>query len=197
MTLNELKKEFEALVFASGEPLPTERVCEILECKAKQVESAAEKLNEDYAQRDSALSLIKINDSWQLTTKPEFAVNIRKMLEIQRNTPLSQAAFEVLAVVAYNQPVTRAYIEQVRGVDCGYTINLLLERGLIENSGRLQAPGRPVLYKTTQNFLRTFGISSVEELPELPDIGRDNEDQLKIQSAIDIYLAKNGKGSSN
>ena len=193
MTLNELKKEFEALVFASGEPLPTERVCEILECKAKQVESAAEKLNEDYSQRDSALSLIKINDSWQLTTKPDFAVNIRKMLEIQRNTPLSQAAFEVLAVVAYNQPVTKSFVEQVRGVDCSGVISSLVEKNLIEEKGRLELPGRPLIYGTTDRFLRCFSLESLADLPPLPE--REGEGKQETNDNSDktqaVELDKN------
>ena len=169
MTQNEIKKEFEALLFASGDPLPTDRVCEILECKPKQVDAAAQKLNEDYEQRDSALSIIKINDSWQLTTKPEFAANIRKMLEIQRNTPLSQAAFEVLAVVAYNQPVTKSFVEQVRGVDCSGVMSSLVEKDLIEEKGRLELPGRPLIYGTTERFLRCFSLESLQQLPPLPE----------------------------
>jgi len=183
MTMNELKKEFEALVFASGEPLPTDRACEILECKAKQIEAAAEKLNEDYAQRDSALSLIKINDSWQLTTKPEFATNIRKMLEIQRNTPLSQAAFEVLAVVAYNQPVTKSFVEQVRGVDCTGVISSLVEKNLIEEKGRLELPGRPLIYGTTDRFLRCFSLESLADLPPLPE--REGENNKESIDTVD------------
>ena len=177
MTQNELKKEFEALLFASGDPLPTDRVCDILECKAKQVEDAAQKLIEDYEERDSALSLIKINDSWQLTTKPEFAVNIRKMLEIQRNTPLSQAAFEVLAVVAYNQPVTKSFVEQVRGVDCSGVMSSLVEKDLIEEKGRLELPGRPLIYGTTERFLRCFSLESLQNLPPLPEREGDNNQE--------------------
>ncbi len=193
MTQNEIKKEFEALVFASGEPLPTDRVCEILECKPKQVEKAAADLNEDYSLRDSALSLIRVNDSWQLTTRPEFAGNIRKMLEIQRNTPLSQAAFEVLAVVAYNQPVTKSFVEQVRGVDCSGVISSLVEKDLIEEKGRLELPGRPLIYGTTERFLRCFSLENLSKLPPLPerDDGADHSVDESDENNNDVNQTDN------
>ncbi len=166
---NELKKSFEALVFASGEPLPTERACAILECNEKQLNEVAKALSDELKDRDSALSLIKLNDSWQLTTQPQFASQIRQMLEIQRNTLLSQAAFEVLAVVAYNQPVTKSFVEQVRGVDCSGVISSLIEKNLIEERGRLELPGRPLIYGTTDRFLRCFSLESLADLPPLPE----------------------------
>ena len=121
----------------------------------------------------------------QLCSAPEYADYIRAALETRKPPKLSQAALEVLSVVAYFQPVTRAYIESVRGVDSSYTVSVLEERGLIEPCGHLDAPGRPTIFRTTPTFLRTFGLSSLQELPELPEEGEESEDQIKLQSSID------------
>ena len=110
-----------------------------------------------------------------MVSKKEFAPQIRTVMDLRRNTPLSQAALEVLAVVAYNQPVTKAFVEQVRGVDCSGVIGSLTTKGLVEEKGRLELPGRPLLYGTTENFLRCFNISSLDELPPLPENDEDKE----------------------
>jgi segregation and condensation protein B len=125
-----------------------------------------------------------------MCSAPEYADSIRLVLETRKPPQLSQPALEVLAVVAYFQPVTRAYIEQVRGVDCTYTVKMLLERGLIEDAGRLDVPGRPMMFKTTKVFLRTFGISSLAQLPELPEKEPDTDDQDKLQNAIAALMPK-------
>ncbi len=178
MSENSIKSSIEALIFASGEPVGIDRICEILGSTAEEVIKAVEELNGGFEKNDSALRIIKLNDSFQFITESRFAPEIRKMLEIQRNTPLSPAAFEVLAVVAYNQPVTRAFIEQVRGVDCSGVVSSLVEKGLIEERGRLELPGRPLIYGTTDSFLRCFGIESVDELPELPKKATEEQEKL-------------------
>ena len=122
--------------------------------------------------------MIRLENSYQLCSAPEFAEYVRKTLESRKPARLSQPALEVLAIIAYHQPVTRAYVDQVRGVDSSYTVGLLLERELIEEAGRLQVPGRPVLFRTTKNFLRTFGMSTLEELPELPESTQEGQQMM-------------------
>ncbi|MEE1186258.1 MAG: SMC-Scp complex subunit ScpB [Acutalibacteraceae bacterium] len=175
--MNNIKKTVEALLFASGEPLETDKICEIIECSSDDVEKAVNNINEDLKKIRSCLSVVKLDDCYQFVTHPDYAKPIRKMLEIQRNSPLSSAAFEVLAVVAYNQPVTKSFIEQVRGVDCSGVVSSLVDRGLIEEKGRLELPGRPLIYGTTKLFLRTFDIENLSQLPPLPQKQDDNEEQ--------------------
>jgi len=159
----------EAILFASGEPLETVRIAEALELDVEATETILESLSASLLERKSGLCLLKLSEKYQLCTRMEFADIIRSVLEVKRNTPLSAAAFEVLAVVAYNQPVTKAYIEQIRGVDCSGVVSTLCQKGLIEEKGRLELPGRPLLYGTTPEFLRCFCISSLSELPDLPE----------------------------
>lgn len=188
MNENTIKASVEALIFASGEPLETDRICEILGATAEEVVAAVAELNNGYEKNDGALRIIKLNDSYQFVTQSKHAQEIRKMLEIQRNTPLSPAAFEVLAVVAYNQPVTRAFIEQVRGVDCSGVVSSLVEKGLIEERGRLELPGRPLIYGTTDSFLRCFGIESLDDLPELPKKATEEQEQLTGEDDNQVEL---------
>ena len=188
MNENTIKASVEALIFASGEPLETDRICEILGVTAEEVVAAVAELNNGYEKSDGALRIIKLNDSYQFVTQSRHAQEIRNMLEIQRNTPLSPAAFEVLAVVAYNQPVTRAFIEQVRGVDCSGVVSSLVEKGLIEERGRLELPGRPLIYGTTDSFLRCFGIESLDDLPELPKKATEEQEQLTGEDDNQVEL---------
>ena len=138
-----------------------------------------------YSYERRGIRLLRLDASYQLCSAPEYADYVRKTLESRKPARLSQPALEVLAIIAYYQPVTRAYVDQVRGVDSSYTVGLLLERDLIEESGRLAVPGRPILYRTTKTFLRSFGLSSLEELPELPS-GTQEGDQmtLKLEEAV-------------
>ena len=158
----------EAVLFASGEPLDVEKTAKILLVDKETLEECLVALQEEYKSDDHGIELLNLNGKYQFATKEEYAVQIRDVLSIKKNTPLSTAAFEVLAIVAYNQPVTKAFIEQVRGVDCSGVISTLCQRNLIEEHGRLDLPGRPLLYCTTDNFLRCFEMSSLDELPELP-----------------------------
>lgn len=165
----------EAILFASGDPLELARIAEALDMDVETAVIELEKFELGLEKRKSGLCLLRLDDKYQLCTRAEYADKIRAILEIRRNTPLSSAALEVLAVVAYNQPITKSYIEQVRGVDCTGVISTLSQKGLIEECGRLDLPGRPLLYATTSDFLRCFCISSLSELPNLPDKDSDVE----------------------
>lgn len=169
MNIKKLKSTLEAVLFSVGEPIEIARLSDALETDELVIEQVLENLQAEYEERDSGLRLLKLEDKYQLCTAPEYADAIRKVLEVKSNTPLSQAAFEVLAVVAYNQPVTKSFIEQVRGVDCSASISSLMRRELIEEKGRLDLPGRPLVYGTTPNFLRCFSLSSLSDLPSLPE----------------------------
>ena len=173
----------EAILFAAGESVPVARLSLILGVGEEEVLAAAEELREKYEGEQRGMRILRLDDRLQMCSAPEFAPYISKVLEQRKPPMLSQPALETLAVVAYFQPVTRAYVEQVRGVDSSYTVSALCERGLIEECGRLEVPGRPAIFRTTDVFLRTMGISSLAELPPLPDM--TNGDGIeKLQSAI-------------
>ncbi len=179
-----LMSAIEAILFASGDPVPAARIALVLGAEVDDVESSAALLAEDYIQTGSGLRLLRLDDKLQLCSAPEQAQNVTRALEQRRPPRLSQAALEVLAVVAYFQPVTRAYIDQIRGVDSSYTVGMLTERGLIEPAGKLDVPGRPTAFRTSDTFLRTMNISSLDELPTLPDITAD-EGMIALQNKID------------
>ena len=164
-----LKAVLEAVLFASGEPLDIEKTAKTLLVDKESIENCLGEIKEEYDGENHGIELLNLAGKYQFATKEEFAPEIRAVLSMKKNTPLSSAAFEVLAIVAYNQPVTKAFVEQVRGVDCSGVIATLCQRNLIEEHGRLDLPGRPLLYCTTDNFLRCFEISSLDELPELPE----------------------------
>ena len=166
-------------------PSNVERLCLGLETDRPTLDAVAQRLMDQYSYERRGLRLLRLDASYQLCSAPEYADYVRKTLESRKPARLSQPALEVLAIIAYYQPVTRAYVDQVRGVDSSYTVGLLLERDLIEESGRLAVPGRPILYRTTKTFLRSFGLSSLEELPELPS-GTQEGDQmtLKLEEAV-------------
>lgn len=176
---------FESVLYAGGEPISIERLSQVFEITPEKVVKIMEKLEEKIKAEDSGLELLRLENTYQLATKAEFADYIKKAFDIKRRTPLSSAALEVLAVVAYNQPVTKSFIEQVRGVDCSGVVTTLVEKGLIEERGRLELPGKPLLYGTTKNFLRCFSISDLTELPPLPKTGEEVNDvgeQLEINA---------------
>ncbi len=157
-----------AVIFSSGEPISIRRLCETFDAEPEVITKAADLLAQSL--KDSALELLTLDNTYQLSTKKDYAEYVKKAFDIKRKTPLSQAAFEVLAVIAYNQPVTKSFIEQVRGVDCSGVVTTLIEKELVEERGRLELPGRPLLYGTTKNFLRCFNLSSLDDLPELPKV---------------------------
>ncbi len=169
MTNEEMRAAIEAILFASGEPLEIIRIAEALETDVETVRAYLFEIGASLDSRGSGICLLKLGDKYQLCSRTEYAPLIRAVLDLKKNIPLSNAALEVLAVVAYNQPVTKAYIEQVRGVDCSGVVNTLCQKGLLEERGRLELPGRPLLYGTTPNFLRCFCLTSLADLPELPE----------------------------
>lgn len=169
MITDNMPSAVEAILFAAGEPLEIERIAEAVEAEVIEIESALEALKATLDRRDSGICLVKMANKYQLCTRQKYADAVRAVLEIKKNSPLSNAAFEVLAVIAYNQPVTKAFIEQVRGVDCSGVIGTLIAKGLIEERGRLELPGRPLVYGTTPEFLKCFCVTSLDELPELPE----------------------------
>lgn len=164
---NETPAALEAILFACGSPVPFERLCEILCVDADGLRTAAAVLSDKYSDdRKSGITLITIENSYQLCTKAYVADYVKKALEMRKTPPLSKAALEVLAIVAYNQPVTRSFIEMVRGVDSSAIVASLCEKGLIAERGTLDAPGRPTIFGTTDAFLRCFGLESLSELPK-------------------------------
>ncbi len=162
----------ESILFASGDPFPVGRLASLLDVSEAEVLEAAKRLADFYAFEKRGLRLLRLEGSLQLCSAPENGEWVRRALDARKPPRLSPAALEVLAVIAYNQPATRLLVEQLRGVDSGYTVGLLVEKGLIEPCGRLDVPGRPVLYRTTAAFLRCFGLSSLEELPPLGGPGQ-------------------------
>lgn len=167
MPFEQKQNEIQAILFAAGEPLELKRLAQAVGLDSEQAAEELKRINEGYRAAALPFRLVRLDDSVQMCTEPEYAPLIRETLAIRRNAPLSQAAFEVLAIVAYNQPVTRAFVEQVRGVDSSGVMNALVEKGLIEEAGRMELPGRPICYQTTENFLRCFSLSSLEELPHI------------------------------
>ena len=155
-----IEAALEGILFASGEPVQIDRICTALDLDRPTAERILQKLMDYYAYERRGIRLLRMEDSWQLCSAPEYADDIRRALEQRKPPKLSQPALEVLAIVAYFQPVTRAYIDQVRGVDSAYTVTTLLERGLIEACGRLDAPGRPSLYRTSDRYWSTVGYLS-------------------------------------
>lgn len=181
MDINDLGAVLEGILFASGGAVAQSKIAESLELPEETVEAALEKLAGEYGFERRGMRIVRMEDSWQMTSSPEFAVEVRRALELRKPPPLSRAAMEVLAIIAYYQPVTRMYIEQIRGVDSSSTVGILAERGLVEDCGYMDVPGRPRLFRTTDAFLRTFGITT---LGDLPDIGEPDADMLKGQMRI-------------
>lgn len=177
MTNEQIRAACEAILFASGEPLEASRISEALELDIETVTAALWELSSSLDERGSGICLLRLGSKYQLCSRIEYAQQVRSVLDIKKNAPLSPAAFEVLAVVAYNQPVTKAYVEQIRGVDCSGVISTLCQKGLLEEKGRLDLPGRPLLYGTTPDFLRCFCLTSLADLPELPE-KNENPDEI-------------------
>lgn len=185
MKLSEYVPAFEAVLFACGEPVEIDRFCRVFELEAVDTIRVMELLSEKLNRENSGIRLVRLENLYQLCTREKYADEIRKFFDLRRKTPLSQAALEVLAVVAYNQPVTRSFIEQVRGVDCSGTVATLVEKGLLEERGRLELPGRPLLYGTTPVFLRCFGISDLSELPKPPHDTSQQPGELAQQLSLE------------
>ncbi|MBE7016745.1 MAG: SMC-Scp complex subunit ScpB [Ruminococcaceae bacterium] len=184
MEINEICSAVEAILFASGESVPVSRIAKVLGVNEAEIYAAADSLAAEYESALRGIRLLKLDTSLQLCSAKEYSQLVTMALETRKSPKLSPSSLEVLAIVAYYQPVTRAYVDQVRGVDSSYTLSVLVEKGLIEPCGKLDVPGRPTIYKTGEVFLRTMGISSVDELPALPDIASD-EGIIELQNKID------------
>ena len=182
--MDKVSSAVEAVLFAAGESVPLKRLSLVLGLEEEESSRTVDTLHELYESEGRGMRVLRLDDKVQMCSAPEHAGLISACLEQRKPPMLSQAALETLAVVAYFQPVTRAYVEQVRGVDSSYSVGMLTERGLIEECGRLEAPGRPAVFRTTDVFLRTMGISRLSELPVLPEVS-GGEGLEKIQSAID------------
>lgn len=170
MGFNKVRGIIEALVFASSEPVRLREIAGILGINEHTVRDLLNDLMNEYREKQRGIQITQVAGGYQFVTNPEYADFIKKMKKIPRYTPLSQAALETLAIIAYKQPVTRAEIEALRGVSVDSSINTLLERGLIEEKGRKDGPGRPILYATTGNFLKYFGLNDLSELPAIEDL---------------------------
>ncbi|MCI8808775.1 MAG: SMC-Scp complex subunit ScpB [Oscillibacter sp.] len=179
MVMKEIERAVEAILFASGEPVQVERICTALDVDRKAAEKVLQTLGDYYAYERRGIRLLHVEDTWQLCSAPDCADVVRKAFEIRKPAKLSQPAMEALTIIAYYQPTTRAFVDQIRGVDSSYTVSLLLQRKLIEECGKLQVPGRPRLYRTTKQFLRAFHLTSLDDLPDLPEL--NEEIQLRME----------------
>lgn len=172
----------EGILFAAGEPVKSAKLAAVLEVTVEEVEEAAKLLSHEYETSLRGVKLIEIDGGYQICSRPEYYVYIQEILGEQRRQALSNAAMEALAIIAYKQPITRGQVEYIRGVNSDGAINRLVERNLIEEAGRLDAPGRPILYKTSQNFLRCFGLKNPGDLPEIDLSGVNPEyEQMEIE----------------
>lgn len=167
MERTELERVIEAILFAAGEPVETDRIALAAECDPDEVDAAAKSLMDRLSYDRRGLRVIKLEKAYQMCSSVEMSSYITKALETRKPPKLSASQLETLTIVAYYQPATKAYIEQIRGVDSSYSVGALLNKRLIEECGRMNVPGRPILYRTTPDFLRTFGLSSLDELPEI------------------------------
>lgn len=190
----DLRSALEAVLFAAGDPVPAARLSLVLAVSEDEIWKTAQELAETYEKEGRGVRILRLNDKLQMCSAPEYASVITKVMEQRKPPMLSQSSLETLSIVAYFQPVTRAYIDQVRGVDSSYTVGTLTDLGLIEVCGKLDVPGRPSLFRTTDRFLRTMGIQKLEDLPPLPDISQtDSVERLQraieeLQSAKDEQL---------
>ena len=170
MEQTELQRAIEAILFAAGERVDVSRLCLALECDEDEVMAAADALANDLAFERRGIRIIKLDKGYQMVSSGEMAGFVTKALETRKPPRLSSSQLETLTIIAYYQPATKAMVEQIRGVDSSYSISALLNKKLIEEAGRLNVPGRPIQYQTTPDFLRTFGLSSLEELPPIEKV---------------------------
>ncbi|MBR5270601.1 MAG: SMC-Scp complex subunit ScpB [Clostridia bacterium] len=195
--MNNIKYAIEGILFAAGESVKAAKLAVVLDVTIDEVKNAIAELCEEYNREKRGFNIIEILDGYQICSRPEYYTYIQEILGEQRNQPLSNAAMEALAIIAYKQPVTKGQVEHIRGVNSDGCINRLYERGLIEEAGRLDAPGRPILYITTDTFLRCFGLKSPEDLPSvnLKDITGDDphDGQLEIEDTIEDSVAEGSR----
>lgn len=189
MELEEGIAIIEAIMFAHGDPISIDKLSEASGIDADTAAKLVSQLERRYNVQGSGLRIIRLNNTYQISTRADLAAYVKAALDNYRQTPLSQAAMESLAIIAYNQPVTKGFVEQIRGIDSSGVVNTLVERGLIEEAGRLELPGRPIAYRTTDVFLRCFGITSLEELPPLPtQDGQMSLEELETEAELESEL---------
>lgn len=169
MKINRGISILEAILFASGEPIETEKLCAAAGIEEDTLVKLIQLLSDRYEAEESALTVLKLGNSYQLAVKADYIEYVRAALETKKNTPLSPAAMEVLTIIAYNQPVTKGFVEHIRGIDSSSVVNSLVEKNLLEEAGRLDVPGKPIAYRTTAAFLRCFQLTSIDDLPPLPN----------------------------
>lgn len=180
MEHSELQRILEAILFAAGEPVEISRLATSLEVDERDVETALDELADELSFNRRGIRILRLDRGYQMVSSGEMADYITKTLETRKPPKLSSSQLEALTIVAYYQPATKAMVEQIRGVDSSYSISALMNKKLIEEAGRLNVPGRPILYKTTPDFLRTFGLSSLEELPEIEKVNLGEPIQEEI-----------------
>jgi len=190
--LRELECALEAVLFAAGDSVSEGKLCAVLDCDKQTLRTAAQNLADYYDFNLRGIKLLKLDDRYQLASRADYAQAVRSTLETRKPQNLTPAALEVLAIVAYKQPVTKIYIEQVRGVDSAYTLSSLVDKGLVEDCGRLDVPGRPILYQTTETFLRAFGLSSVSQLPALESFGEPDPQQMTFRELEEQNAVEQG-----
>lgn len=184
----EIKRAIEAILFAAGDPVGVDRMAIAIGAGRDQIEENLKALMDAYSFERRGIRIIRLEDAYQMVSAQELSEVISRALENRKPPKLSASALETLTVIAYYQPTTKAFVEQIRGVDSSYTISALLNKKLIEEQGRLSVPGRPILYGTTPDFLRTFGIASLDDLPEV-DLPKAQTQQLEMQLSIEDQQA--------
>ena len=187
--LRELECALEAVLFAAGDSVSEGKLCAVLQTDKQTLRDTAQSLADYYDFNLRGIKLLRLDDRYQLSSRADYAQAVRNTLETRKPQNLTPSALEVLAIIAYKQPVTKTYIEQVRGVDSAYTLGSLVDKGLVQDCGRLDVPGRPILYQTTETFLRAFGLSSVSQLPALESFGDPDPQQLTFQELEENAVA--------
>ena len=187
MEIIEIQRAIEAILFASGERIEANRLAEVLETDITEIRKAADSLADELAFNRRGIRILRLEDGYQMVSSGEMVDYVTKALETRKPPKLSASQLEALTIIAYYQPATKAMVEQIRGVDSSYSISALLSKKLIEDAGRLNVPGRPIQYRTTPDFLRTFGLSSLDELPEIEKVNlgepvfEEEPEQLSVQ----------------
>ena len=185
MEQTDIQRAIAAILFAAGECVGAQRMAQAIGCETEQIHEQAQGLMDSWNFERSGVRIVRLEDAYQMCSSAEMAQYVTRALETRRPPKLSGSQLEALTVIAYYQPATKAYVEQIRGVDSSYSISALLNKKLIEECGRLAVPGRPILYRTTANFLRTFGLESLEDLPEIDTISFDpQKSQLQMEELL-------------